>query len=75
LYTADEVGGSEDEYEGDEVAEENPDQEYVAQLSTRSLHDWGVVVSDEHSCHEQGHQDTCEGSKTKTIVLTEMKKK
>lgn len=51
------VGGSQDEDEGDGVAEQDADEQDVAELSAGSFHDGSVVVPDEHAGHQQRDYD------------------
>lgn len=59
LKAADEVGRSQDEGEGDEVAKENTGEEDVTELASSRLDDRRFIVTDEYAYHEQRHQDTC----------------
>lgn len=58
MDSADDVGGSQDEDEGDGVAEQDADEEDVAELSAGRLHDGSVVVSNEHAGHQKRDYDS-----------------
>lgn len=57
MDAAHDVGGSQDEHEGDGVAEQDADEEDVAELSAGRLDDGRVVVTDEHAGHQQRDYD------------------
>ena len=58
LEAADNVGGPEDEEEGDGIAEEEADEEYIAELSSRSSDHRGVVVFDIDDHDGHGEEDS-----------------
>lgn len=61
LYATDDVRGPKYEYERDEVAEQQPSQQNVGELTAGSLDYRSVVVVGEHPRHEQRDQTAGEG--------------
>jgi hypothetical protein len=63
LHAANNVVGFEHQDEGHGVAEENAEQQNVAELSTRRAHHGRVVVSEEHAGHQRGDRDARGGKR------------
>jgi len=61
LHSANDVAGFEHQDKGHGVAEEDAQQEDVAELPARGSDHRSVVVSEEHARHQGGHHDSCGG--------------